>query len=247
MSSKDVALFPLIASGALLGLYIVFKVSVVPMDNLIIGAGDKGERESYFSQRLVAGVPARLHQPPPDLLFLCAGDHGPDQCHYSEPVSVMAGIAKMVATTLRWTLLTSCLLQHWIANDLLGIAFSLNGIELLQLNSVVNGCILLGGLFVYDVFWQWCHSGVCAVMFPQDLPEQGLAGSNFAILGLGDIVIPGIFLALLLRFDTSLKRRVPAYFITGFLPTSWASSPPSPSCTTTSMRSLRCSTWCPSV
>jgi minor histocompatibility antigen H13 len=39
------------------------------------------------------------------------------------------------------------------------------------------------------------------VVFPQDLLEQGLSANNFAMLGLGDIVIPGIFIALLLRFD----------------------------------------------
>jgi len=43
---------------------------------------------------------------------------------------------------------------------------------------------------------------MCAVVvFPQDLLEKGLAANNFAMLGLGDIVIPGIFIALLLRFD----------------------------------------------
>ena len=39
------------------------------------------------------------------------------------------------------------------------------------------------------------------VVFPQDLLEKGLSANNFAMLGLGDIVIPGIFIALLLRFD----------------------------------------------
>jgi minor histocompatibility antigen H13 len=34
-----------------------------------------------------------------------------------------------------------------------------------------------------------------------DILERGLAAKNFAMLGLGDIVIPGIFIALLLRFD----------------------------------------------
>jgi len=43
---------------------------------------------------------------------------------------------------------------------------------------------------------------IIAVIFPQDLLENGiLAASNFAMLGLGDIVIPGIFIAFLLRFD----------------------------------------------
>ena len=39
------------------------------------------------------------------------------------------------------------------------------------------------------------------MVFPQDLLEKGMDASNFAMLGLGDIVIPGIFIALLLRFD----------------------------------------------
>ena len=42
---------------------------------------------------------------------------------------------------------------------------------------------------------------IVLVVFPQDLLEKGLEASNFAMLGLGDIVIPGIFIALLLRFD----------------------------------------------
>lgn len=43
--------------------------------------------------------------------------------------------------------------KHWIANNLLGFAFAVNGIELLHLNNVITGCILLGGLFFYDIFW----------------------------------------------------------------------------------------------
>merc|ERR1712096_485766 len=44
------------------------------------------------------------------------------------------------------------------------------------------------------------------LVFPQDILENGLNASNFAMLGLGDIVIPGIFIALLLRYDVSLSR-----------------------------------------
>ncbi|XP_026320926.1 minor histocompatibility antigen H13-like [Hyposmocoma kahamanoa] len=50
------------------------------------------------------------------------------------------------------------------------------------------------------------------LVFPQDLLINGLSASNFAMLGLGDIVVPGIFIALLLRFDKSLKRGSEFYF-----------------------------------
>ena len=40
------------------------------------------------------------------------------------------------------------------------------------------------------------------LVFPQDLLVNGpIAANNFAMLGLGDIVIPGIFIAMMLRFD----------------------------------------------
>ena len=99
--------------------------------------------------------------------------------------------------------------KHWLANDLLGMAFAINGVELLHLNNVVTGCILLGGLFFYDIFWVFGTDVMVTVaksfeapiklVFPQDLLENGLAAKNMAMLGLGDIVIPGIFVALLLR------------------------------------------------
>lgn len=43
--------------------------------------------------------------------------------------------------------------QHWIANNLLGLAFAINGVELLHLNNLQTGALLLGGLFFYDIFW----------------------------------------------------------------------------------------------
>ena len=43
--------------------------------------------------------------------------------------------------------------KHWIANNLFGLAFAVNGVELLHLNNVMTGFILLGGLFFYDIFW----------------------------------------------------------------------------------------------
>merc|ERR1712111_175069 len=117
--------------------------------------------------------------------------------------------------------------KHWLANNLLGMAFAINGVELLHLNKVVTGCILLGGLFFYDIFWVFGTDVMVTVaksfeapiklVFPQDLLENGLNSSNFAMLGLGDIVIPGIFIALLLRYDVSLKRKSNFYFYATFL------------------------------
>jgi minor histocompatibility antigen H13 len=55
------------------------------------------------------------------------------------------------------------------------------------------------------------------VIFPQDLIERGIYAEKYALLGLGDIVIPGIFIALLLRFDYSLNRNRKTYFYASFI------------------------------
>lgn len=76
--------------------------------------------------------------------------------------------------------------KHWLANNVLGLAFSVQGIEHLSLGAVSTGVILLSGLFFYDIFWVFCtpvmvsvvRSPVCVYVcecslvlgFPQPVP-----------------------------------------------------------------------------
>lgn len=56
------------------------------------------------------------------------------------------------------------------------------------------------------------------LIFPQDLLEHGLFAANkFAMLGLGDIVVPGAFIALLLRYDVSRRAGSSRYFTISFI------------------------------
>uniref|UniRef100_A0A673HCC5 Minor histocompatibility antigen H13 n=1 Tax=Sinocyclocheilus rhinocerous TaxID=307959 RepID=A0A673HCC5_9TELE len=166
-----------------------------------------------------ANVPNKQYQ----LLFTQGSGEGKEEIvnyEFDTKDLICLGISSVVGV---WYVLK----KHWIANNLFGLAFALNGVELLHLNNVSTGCILLGGLFVYDVFWVFGTNVMVTVaksfeapiklVFPQDLLEKGLDASNFAMLGLGDIVIPGIFIALLLRFDVSLKKNTRTYFYTSFL------------------------------
>jgi hypothetical protein len=132
--------------------------------------------------------------------------------------------------------------RHWITNDIIGLAFSLYGIEMLHLASfkvsatsgngtslgvqassqfqtrsliwksrsftLQDGCLLLSGLFVYDIFWVFATDVMTTVatginapillMFPQDMLRVGAINAvKHSMLGLGDIVIPGaVFLGL---------------------------------------------------
>lgn len=85
----------------------------------------------------------------------------------------------------------------WWLNNCLGCAFSIQGIEMLSLGSYVIGCMLLCGLFFYDVFWVFGTEVMVAVakginapikiLFPKAL---GVKPMPLSMLGLGDIVIP---------------------------------------------------------
>lgn len=228
MTQKDAMMFPLIASCALFGLYMIFNIFGKEYINMLLSF--------YF---LVLGIFALSHMVSPVVLKLVPsavpvipfhlqftqgeGDARESVVDYQFNTHdlVCLGLCSVVGV---WYILK----KHWLANDLLGMAFAVNGVELLHLNNVVTGCILLGGLFFYDIFWVFGTDVMVTVaksfeapiklVFPQDLLENGPMGAtNFAMLGLGDIVIPGIFIALLLRYDNSLKRNSNFYFMATFI------------------------------
>ncbi|XP_057557683.1 minor histocompatibility antigen H13 isoform X1 [Hippopotamus amphibius kiboko] len=226
ITSRDAARFPIIASCTLLGLYLFFKIFSQEYINLllsmyffVLGILALSHTISPFMNKFFpANFPNRQYQ----LLFTQgSGENKEEIINYEFDTKdlVCLGLSSIVGV---WYLLR----KHWIANNLFGLAFSLNGVELLHLNNVSTGCILLGGLFIYDVFWVFGTNVMVTVaksfeapiklVFPQDLLEKGLEADNFAMLGLGDIVIPGIFIALLLRFDISLKKNTHTYFYTSF-------------------------------
>nr|XP_027800984.1 minor histocompatibility antigen H13 isoform X2 [Marmota flaviventris] len=226
ITSRDAARFPIIASCTLLGLYLFFKIFSQEYINLllsmyffVLGILALSHTISPFMNKFFpASFPNRQFQ----LLFTQgSGENKEEIVNYEFDTKdlVCLGLSSIVGV---WYLLR----KHWIANNLFGLAFSLNGVELLHLNNVSTGCILLGGLFIYDVFWVFGTNVMVTVaksfeapiklVFPQDLLEKGLEADNFAMLGLGDIVIPGIFIALLLRFDISLKKNTHTYFYTSF-------------------------------
>ncbi|XP_066152284.1 minor histocompatibility antigen H13 [Euwallacea fornicatus] len=222
MTKKDAAMFPFMASGALFALYIVFKLFSKEYINLLL--------TGYFfflgvlalthvlSPIIGKLVPAAIPNIPYHVMFKQgegeAAQYLIDYRFSTYDVVSLAGCSLVGA----WYLIQ----KHWVANNLFGLAFALNAVELLHLNNVATGCILLSGLFVYDIFWVFGTDVMVTVaksfeapiklVFPQDILTNGLSANNFAMLGLGDIVIPGIFIALLLRFDHSLKRKTKTYF-----------------------------------
>ncbi|KAF9113048.1 hypothetical protein BGX27_002304 [Mortierella sp. AM989] len=102
--------------------------------------------------------------------------------------------------------------KSWIVSNIFAVSFALSAIQLFALDSFRTGIIFLSGLFVYDISWNFGGEAVMSVAKNLDFPIRvvfprlffGLPAGQaykFATLSLGDIVIPGVFVAFCLRFD----------------------------------------------
>ncbi|KAF3860969.1 hypothetical protein F7725_001224 [Dissostichus mawsoni] len=205
ITSRDAARFPIIASCTLFGLYLFFKVFSQEYINMLLSIYFFGLGVlalSHIMSPLMSRIfPASFPNKQFQLLFTQGSEEAKEEIVNYE-----------FDTKNLLCLIISSVVGVWYLLKKPTIA--LNGVELLHLNNVSTGCILLGGLRLRRLLGVWDQRHV---VFPQDLLERGLDASNFAMLGLGDIVIPGIFIALLLRFDVSLKKQSKTYFYSSFL------------------------------
>jgi len=217
MSSKDAYMFPFIGSAFLFGLYLVFKFLPKDYVNMCIKAyfflfGVLVLAACLYKVALLL-LPKKHHKGPIDSpLFrvkipFVTPDPSDDAGDGKTPFSTLDLICYFLAGVVGyWYIATN----HWAASNAFGIAFSIQGIEFLSLGSFFNGAILLCGLFVYDVFWVFGTDVMVTVAKSFDAPIKLLfprPDMAPSLLGLGDIVIPGIFIALLLRFDFHLAKQ----------------------------------------
>jgi len=227
MSSKDAMMFPIIGSCVLFGLFLLFKffakeylnllftfyfllvglvavaMTLSPLVERVMGVKKENKDDDKGSSQ---GETPLIKFDIPKIPMLVE-EKTPVELTASDVVCYIVGAVVAV-----WYALT----KNWLANDILGISFCIQAIEMMSLGSFVNGVILLCGLFVYDIFWVFGtglimeegNSVMVSVaknfdapiklLFPKHYPPQE---KQFSMLGLGDIVIPGIFVALCLRYD----------------------------------------------
>jgi len=209
MSSKDAWMFPIIGSGVLFGLYMLFKLFSKDSINLLLTA--------YF---LFFGLIALAATVNPVVEYILVFSKK-KLFQFSVLASYWSKSKKGAAVTISDVIsgaIAAALVgwyvmgKHWLANNILGLAFSIQGIAFLSVGSYKTGCTLLSGLFFYDIFWVFGTDVMVTVAKSFDAPIKLLFPKNifaetfqFSMLGLGDIVIPGVFIALLLRFDAKKK------------------------------------------
>mmetsp|Transcript_17461 Transcript_17461/g.38013 ORF Transcript_17461/g.38013 Transcript_17461/m.38013 type:complete len:386 (-) Transcript_17461:405-1562(-) len=226
MTQKDAMKFPIVGSCVLFGLFLLFKFLPKDIVNAVLTA--------YFVFLGIIALTATLR--PFINKLLPASLHTRDfklgtvpKIPYvlSEPMELAATSAEIFGGVISIGFCVWYFKQkHWIANNVLGLAFSIQGIEFLSVGSVKIGAILLSGLFLYDIFWVFCTPVMVSVAKSFDAPIKLLfpramdlvnAERPFSMLGLGDIVVPGIFVAILLRFDNQRANKGKAYFYYGMV------------------------------
>ncbi|KAI1124861.1 signal peptide peptidase-domain-containing protein [Nemania abortiva] len=88
-------------------------------------------------------------------------------------------------------------------SNVMGYAFSYTGIIIMSPTTFATGSSVLFGLFFYDIIMVFYTPYMVTVATKLDAPVKLVfeGPTKASMLGLGDIVIPGMFIGLCLRFD----------------------------------------------
>jgi len=213
ISQSDAWMFPVIGSVTLFSLYLLFRFIAKEYINLlftlyfmIFGIGAVSTTISGLIESWFVGVLTKKQREKRSFHISFRPFWSKEKFEVFLTYIDIGAIIIAVSISV-WYVFT----KHWIANNIFGLCFCIQGIAMLSIGSYKVGCILLSGLFFYDIFWVFGTDVMVSVAKSFDAPIKLLWPRNlfaeqyqFSLLGLGDIVIPGIFIALLLRFDFKL-------------------------------------------
>ncbi|KAL4890719.1 hypothetical protein BDV59DRAFT_184052 [Aspergillus ambiguus] len=129
------------------------------------------------------------------------------------PVGVLDLISVLIALPVIYyfTFVT----KPWWLTNFLGFSFCYGTLQFMSPSSFVTGSLLLSSLFFYDIYFVFFTPLMVTVaknldvpiklLFPRPAdPSAPTDAVSLAMLGLGDIIIPGMMIGLALRFDLFL-------------------------------------------
>jgi minor histocompatibility antigen H13 len=98
--------------------------------------------------------------------------------------------------------------KNWMFNNILAISFWVYFLNKLLVTNFRNAIIYLSGMLLYDIFWVFGSDVMVTVATQLDLPiklmfprDPNSSKTTFYMMGIGDIALPGIFWAMMLRYD----------------------------------------------
>ena len=117
--------------------------------------------------------------------------------------------------------------KPWWLTNILGYSFAYTALLFMSPTTFSTGSLILGALFIYDIYFVFYTPMMVTVATKIDIPAKMLfprpadpgadPAKSLAMLGLGDIVLPGIVMGSALRFDLYMfyfrkqKRRDPKH------------------------------------
>ena len=215
LSTNDAYMFPVIGSVFLLSFYLVFKYLPQKYINYVITA-----YFAMFGCVSVTKLVVRTASFVPFIRTFLSQKFDTFTCQVKKAEDEILNLSITyfdIAVGILSAALTGYYVwsKNWVANNVFGEAFATTAITLIGLESFRVGWIMLGGLFAYDIFWVFGTNVMVSVaknfnapiklLFPKDVFNY--SGKDFALLGLGDIVVPGIFIALCLKFDRHIHLK----------------------------------------
>lgn len=100
--------------------------------------------------------------------------------------------------------------RNWILTNIVSINLSIWTISQLNLKNLKSGFFILLVLFFYDIYFVFCNDVMVTVATKLELPFKlsipvsynvATKKFGFSFLGLGDMIIPGMFIAMCYKFD----------------------------------------------
>ncbi|MES1906779.1 MAG: hypothetical protein MHM6MM_000017 [Cercozoa sp. M6MM] len=222
IGSDDAKWFPVMASCMLFGVWLVFKYAPPQLIKYVIAAymcfvGISSVFMAQWSLVRVARAESFLKSKPflaktlfqidlnqHKVLAYVAKQLGVDM---KKSVKVLTGADAVFGAVSLFVVVVYTLTKHWMFNNMIAFCLCVQAVGLLRLGSYKAAAMLLAGLFVYDVFWVFGTPVMVDVATKFDGPIKFLfpvtkdGARAYSLLGLGDVVMPGIFLALVFRFD----------------------------------------------
>ncbi|KAL9019993.1 MAG: hypothetical protein Q9185_002783 [Variospora sp. 1 TL-2023] len=122
-------------------------------------------------------------------------------------------LSSLAAVTL--VLFYNLVARPWYLTNILGFAFAYNALQLISPTTSSTGTLILTTLFFYDIYFVFYTPLMVTVATSLDIPAKLLfprppgpdgdpAKQHLSMLGLGDVVLPGMMIGFALRMDLYL-------------------------------------------
>lgn len=215
---EDAYWLPILGSVVLFSLYIIIRYISVKWINIVL--------QWYFSIITVASLwtasrnfmrfclgTTRWRQLRPLTLSITHGDQ--PLVHLRTPTITLFLLPFVLYPSIVYIFFPSIMeSQHAVLINIMGLSLTHTALVSIKLDSLITGVVLLSGLFLYDIWWVFGSKPVFGsnvmvtvaqgldapikILFPK---SRHLLGNDYTMLGLGDIVVPGMFIAFALRYD----------------------------------------------